>query len=681
MPTASVVVVISALLGWSDITIQASRGDRGFSSLQSSIAGIDRPSERTVETLKRYDLERVYRGNRSRNVDKTLQSLEKLARKQPNAELVYALAELSWIDGLKQDRWRKAQAIDRFLDAVAYAHDYLFDPELAEGRGPSDPRFRLACDLYNAGLERLIRAAQSKDPIDPQGVIRLKVHGHEQVLQVVLRDSPWTPADVHKLILASDFEVSGLATSHNQYGLGVPLIGVRMIDPKKEERPPQERFFPDEMAFALTAFLVPNSRLRDPAESVDEVRKCTLELIDPVRHRVVGQPPFQIALETDLTTPLAYMWSRTDLDRFRWSGLLHPEQGLQRANLLMIRPYEPGKIPVVMVHGLISTPLAWIPMLNELLRDPAIQEHYQFFLYMYPTGVPIPIAAASLRDALVQARMMFNPDGSDPQFDRMVLLGHSMGGLLSHFMVVSSGEQLWRLYSDRSFDEILGPRNVLDELQRLLFFGPLPFVSRVVFLATPHRGSDLARGVVGRVGANLINDPDHIQKLLYQLLKDNPDAFDRRRFRRFPTSIETLDPSSPILKALLAMKPGPEVAFHSIIGSLRPSGVEETTDGVVPFQSAHLDGALTEKVVRSDHGVQKDGEAIQEVRAILRMHIGLNTQLARGVRAGATLRAGNPSAVAPSAVAPASASTLATPPSAPATAGAPPIELDPPLPR
>ena len=123
----------------------------------------------------------------------TLQSLEKIARKQPEAELVYALAELSWIDGLKQDRWRKVQAIDRYLDAVGYAYDYLFDSELAAGRAASDPRYRLACEMYNAGLERLIRAAQSKDPIDPQGVIRLKVHGHEQVLQVVLENPPGPP--------------------------------------------------------------------------------------------------------------------------------------------------------------------------------------------------------------------------------------------------------------------------------------------------------------------------------------------------------------------------------------------------------------------------------------------------------------------------------------------------------
>jgi pimeloyl-ACP methyl ester carboxylesterase len=617
MPLAHATVLVTTLFCWTDIAIQPRRGERPFSILQRSLAGTDRPSERTTETLKRYELERRYR----RDVNNTLISLEKLARRQPEAELVFALAELSWIEGRRLDRWRKPQSIDRLLDAVAYAHDYLFDPELATGRGPSDPRYRMACEIYNDGLERLMRAAQSKDPIDPQGAIRLKVHGHEQVLRVLLSDSPWTAADVHKLLFANDFEVSGLASSRAQYGLGVPLIGVRESDPKSPERPAEETFYPVEMAFPLTAFLSPNSRLRDPDVDVSQTRECTLALIDPVSRRSVGTPPNELAIEADLTTPLAYMWSRTDLDRFRWAGLLRPEAHLERANLLMIRPYEPGKIPVVMVHGLISSPLAWIPMLNELLRDPMIQQNYQFMLYLYPTGVPVPIAAASLRDALAQARALYNPNGRDPAFDRMVLIGHSMGGLLSRLMVVSSEDRLWRLNSDRPFEEIIGSPQVLEELRRLLFFEPLPFVQRVVFLATPHRGSDLSRGVVGRVGAGLINDPDHIQKLLYQLVKDNPDAFDRRRFRRLPTSIETLEPNSPILLAILGMRPGPGIAFHSVIGSLRPGAVDQTSDGVVPYASAHLEEVESEKVVRSDHGVQKNGEAILEVRRILRRHL------------------------------------------------------------
>ena len=47
---------------------------------------------------------------------------------------------------------------------------------------------------------------------------------------------------------------------------------------------------------------------------------------------------------------------------------------------------------------------------------------------------------------------------------------------------------------------------------------------------------------------------------------------------------------------------------------------------------------MSEKVVRSDHGVQKDGEAIQEVRPILRAHIGLSIETARAGREGTLQR-------------------------------------------
>jgi hypothetical protein len=167
--------------------------------------------------------------------------------------------------------------------------------------------------------------------------------------------------------------------------------------------------------------------------------------------------------------------------------------------------------------------------------------NYQFMLYLYPTGIPLPIAGAGLRETLVDAARTFSGDGSESAFARTVLLGHSMGGLLSHMMVVDSADRFWQLNTDRRFDDIVGPQPTLDELRRYMFFKPIPFVERVVFLATPHRGSDMSRGVVGRVSASLINDPDHISKLLAQLTKDNPDAFDRRTFKRLPSSIENLE--------------------------------------------------------------------------------------------------------------------------------------------
>ena len=618
MIVAQLTLLASALAGWVDITVQPSRSDRLHASFQRSLSGLDRPSERTLETLKRFDVERQYR----HDVDLALAALRKIARQAPEPEVVYALAELSWLEGKRLDRWRKATAIGHYLDAVAYAYDFLTEPDLAAGRAPSDPRFRTACDIYNGGLDRLIRAAKANGQILPDVPLKLKLGGNELQMKVTLQDSPWSAADIDQIHPATDFEVSGLPTKSYQYGLGVPLIGIHHPD---KPGTGAEKFYPAEMAFPLTGYLRPNSRLRDTVDTATGPRECTLELIDPVQTHVVGSAPSQFPVEADLTTPLAYMWSRTDLRRFQWNGLFRPGSAMHRANLMLLRPYEPGKIPVVMVHGLVSSPLAWIPMINDLLRDPVIQDRFQFMLYMYPTGVPVPIAAAGLRDALEQARLMYDPDGADPAFERMVMIGHSMGGLLSHAMAMDSGDKFWQLNSDRRFSEIVGEPEVLGELERYLFFKPLPFVKRVVFLATPHRGSELSRNVIGRVGTSLISDPDHISNLLAKLIKSNPDSFDSKQFRRMPTSIETLDTNSPILQAMLAMRPNAETSFHSIIGATRPGPIHTRTDGVVPYTSSHLEGVESELMVRSDHGVQKDPEAILEVRRILRHHIGLDS--------------------------------------------------------
>jgi pimeloyl-ACP methyl ester carboxylesterase len=248
-------------------------------------------------------------------------------------------------------------------------------------------------------------------------------------------------------------------------------------------------------------------------------------------------------------------------------------------------------------------------------------------LYLYPTGMPLPIAASGLRDALEDARQHFTGPTNAPTLEGMVLLGHSMGGLLGHAMSVRSDDWFWRINSDRRFEDIIGPPDVLAELEHYSFFDWLPNVRCVVFLATPHRGSELSRGFLARLGSNLITEPDYYTKLLAQLVRDNPDAFPKR-FRHLPTSIETLDPDSPVLDALLRMTKNPGTSYFSIIGSLRPEGVASTTDGVVAYKSAHLD-SVPERVVRSDHGVQKDPEAIRVVRQILLDHLaGLSAETA-----------------------------------------------------
>ena len=605
-----------------EITLTPSKGDRLHAAWMASIAQLDRPSERTTETLRRFDVETRYR----RDPEGALATLEKLARRGTEPELIYALAELSWIEGKRAEGRRRQGdlALNHYLDTAAYAFDYLFDPDLSEARSAADPRYRLACDLYNAALDRLLHAAKENDGLKPGGVVTLTINGSEQVIPLGMwPETPWGAEDVDELVLASDFEVNGLSSRSRRFGLGVPLVAVKRTE--RDEAEGSTRFYPPEMAYPLTAILRPTYRLRNAENAdVEQTRDCTIDLVDPVQKRTIGQDRDALLIEADVTTPLAYMWSRTDMNSLRWTGLFRPGQMGDRTGLMLLRPYEPGKIPVVMVHGLVSTPLAWIPMLNELLRDPAIHQRYQFLLYLYPTGMPIPIAAADLRDALTLAKGQFDPLDSDPAFDRMVLLGHSMGGLLAHAAAVDSGELFWQMYTYRRFQDVLGPPEVLRELDHYAHFRHLDFVERVVFLATPHRGSEFSRRLVGRVGAGLIAPPDHYSELVNRLVDANPEAFPKR-VRQVPTSIETLDPDSPVLNALLKMTPGPDVAFHSIIGAIRPEAQRETTDGIVPYTSAHLDGAASELVIQSDHGVQKDPEAIREVRRILLEHLEVDT--------------------------------------------------------
>ena len=625
-------MAVAASIGFVDLNFQATKSDRAHSALARSLSQFDKPSERTMETLTRQGLNKRYKTDPTR----VLASLERTAQGQKDdADLIYALAELNWLEGRRHDQTKlisfdrqRDQVLDRYLDALTYAYDYLFSPALAASRQPSDPRFRLACDIYNAALERLIRTALVKGRVPMGESIELTLRGQKAKVRLAVDEgSPWPRNEIGEMMFASDYELTGVETQTRQYGVGVPMIALRKR-PKSDDNPAAaslERFLPSEAAFPLTAFMHPKSRLEQPLDKKGD-EEFVVELIDPIRFRQVGSDPKALLpLEFDLTTPLAYMWSKSEqfreADREKIANLIKPGDLSKKSGLTLLRPYEPGKIPVVMVHGLASSPLTWIPMINELLNDPRVRENYQFMLFAYPTGAHVPIAMSSLREALWQARTQFNTEGAAPDFDQMVLLGHSMGGLLCHSLAVSSGDRFWQLHSDRPFKEILGPPEVLTELRQFLFFEPMPSVRRVVYLATPHRGSDLSRGMIGRVSSSLIEDSDHIQKLLSTLIADNPDAFDRKRFRRLPNSIETLSTNNPVLTALMEMKSGPDVTFHSIIGANRPGPPADSTDGVVAYRSSHLDGLASEKLVRSDHSVQKSPEAIQEVRRVLIEHL------------------------------------------------------------
>jgi pimeloyl-ACP methyl ester carboxylesterase len=289
--------------------------------------------------------------------------------------------------------------------------------------------------------------------------------------------------------------------------------------------------------------------------------------------------------------------------------------------LSLLRPYRRGRIPVVLIHGLWSNPWSWARMVEVLETDPALRDRYQFWTFGYSTGDPLPYTAALLRRDLDAVQRQFDPDRSDPAMDRMVLVGHSMGGLLTKMMVQDSGTRLWRLVSDRPAEDLAGDQDDCDRLRRALIFKPRPEVRRVVFIATPHRGSRVDRGGLERLGSRLVRLPDPLRATYSRLVARNGPDFFTERFRKgLPTSIDELEWQSPILMGLDQLRLAPTIQAHSIIPDRRDPPRAGGSDGLVLYESAHLDAVATESLVSAGHLCQDHPAVIREVRRILVEH-------------------------------------------------------------
>jgi pimeloyl-ACP methyl ester carboxylesterase len=524
---------------------------------------------------------------------------------------LFALSELSYACA------RKHHDQSYFLAAAVYAYAFLFPADAGKAPIPYDPRLRLAMDLYNRSIKNGLQKPKG-DEVD--------LNAGRFVLPFGSIDLSLEPSGFlyggYKLVhfvSVADLEVRGFRNRYRKPGIGAPLSA----QVERTEGHAGDKWIAPQSKVPVTAFI----RFDQPrsALSTGELTgKIELYNVDAIPE--VNLDGHSVPLEFDPSAALAYRLEGSPVWDFEIAGFRRGDLSLfgekAEGDLLFSNPYQPGKIPVVFVHGTASSPARWAEMVNELLGDSYIAGRYQFWFFIYNSGNPIPLSAMHLRENLALAFKELDPAGTDAALRQMVVIGHSQGGLLTKMTAVNSGTRFWENVSREPFEQADLSAETKDLLGRSLFVEPLPFVKRLIFIATPHRGSFLSENIIGKLGRRLIRLPATVTKVGVEIVKLNPVGAARTSIR-VPTSLENMDWSNPFLRTLASLPIAEGVQVNSIIPVKGEGPPEKGDDGVVRYTSAHIEPVESELVVRSGHSTQSTPHTIEEVRRILYRHAGI----------------------------------------------------------
>jgi pimeloyl-ACP methyl ester carboxylesterase len=497
-----------------------------------------------------------------------------------------------------------------------------FQAALASGRCLSA---RAACgeadciagQVHQASVQGMLATRCTGLPFALGDGLFVTVNGQATRVGVSIHGFAWDVADFQQLIVVGSYQTESLSRVHYRAGVGVPVVLVRV---QRTGSHVEERFLTERPAFSATAVLRVHPTTGVPSGPRDS--QATLELYNPHEISAIEYGGRRAPLAADFSAPLAYRAVHESPRGFATAWFRDPTAARGDQGLFFLEPYQPGKIPIVLVHGLLSSPSTWTDLANDLRATPGFDDHFQIWAFRYATGESFLRTAADLRRALYEAVETVDPHGADASLSSIVLVGHSMGGIVSKLQVVESRDVLWRTVAARPLAQIVADEPTRRELAEVLFFEPHPNVRRVVFLAVPHGGSSFAARPVGRVASVLARPDPQRAELHARLIAANPGVFAPEFERRLPTSIDMLEPKNPILQAIRHLPLAEHVAAHSVIGTGGAFTLIEPGDGVVPAASAMHGQTQSAMFVRTNHErVHRDEQTVQHVREILMRHL------------------------------------------------------------
>jgi pimeloyl-ACP methyl ester carboxylesterase len=573
-----------------------------------------------------------------------------------------SLAELSLQMAIAQTPnngppWSDAQ-FDLWLRTARYAYAFLFLGQRTAGERAFEDRQTQVRDYYNYAVQELAGALFRRATLEAnsgngepgaQSIAGWTIHIDLSRLRL-----PEGVREPREVIPASRLSFAGLRSIYRRDGLGAELVAVTGAPTPAPEAveavEASEAAEAPEAAEAAKASETkagasreatswstlparPFSEMPSPnvtvllafnAENLGQLRSAhdvVLTVYDPYREKSVERHGQTVPLAANFSAGYGIWLARSGFAGQSLRNLFGRSRAIDSPRIYLMQPFDPDRRIVLMLHGLASSPEAWVNVANDIQGDEILRQHFQVWQVYYPTNVPILVSLARIRRAARITLAHFDPAGTLPASQGMVLIGHSMGGVLARLLVSTSDEELWTTFQEKYVPEGTELDRNDVRLDRLLRFTPMPQVERAIFIAAPHRGTPFASNRIARWASNLVRLPLallHEFEDVMQTATNNNSGQNEGQTLHVPNSIEQLRETDPLIRATAQLPISPTVCFHSIIARRRPTGpLEDSDDGVVPYRSAHLAGAVSEEVIVAGHSVQETPQAILEIRRIL----------------------------------------------------------------
>lgn len=402
---------------------------------------------------------------------------------------------------------------------------------------------------------------------------------------------------------------------YQESGLGITVVGQR------KNLGEQDRFFPPEGVFRALTIMPVKLDFSDPTQPLLTLR--AVRMVAPASWPLSSK---QFPLNYDPAAVYLCLVEVAVADQLETQGLFNAERVEDKLGVYAIEPLSRNKIPVLMIHGLNSSPLIWRRLSWAIFADPELSARYQIWHAFYPSGPPPFFNAMRLRKRVDELLQLVAVEPDDVVAGNMVVIGHSMGGIISKTFVQNTADTLWNTTFTKPPAELQVDAATRQTLQDILMFQARPYVKAAIFIDTPHRGAATADSWLGWLASSMIRLPS-VMKTVFgnmwlNLQGDEITPVMRRYMSRSgPNSVDVLSPGHPLLQQLNQLPF--EVPVYSVIGNDRlaqcqtPLQCPMLTDSVVPYSSAHLTQASAELIVQSRHNSYQSPEAIAFILQIL----------------------------------------------------------------